>query len=376
MQIGVAKEIREGEARVATTPDSVKKLCAWNVEVVIESGAGDASSYPDEHYEKAGAKIGNRDEVFACDVVLKVACPTEEEVGAIKEGGTLVSCIDPFGEGKACIAKLAEKKASAIGMELIPRITRAQAMDILSSQANIAGYKAVLEAVHHFGKMMPMMMTAAGSVPPAKVIVLGAGVAGLQAIATAKRLGAQVEAFDVRPEVREQIESVGAKFLDLGIDESGSGEGGYAKELSEEGKQRQKVALTKAIPRADIVITTAQIPGRPAPVLVTEEAVGNMKPGSVIVDMAAGSGGNCPLSEAGKVVVKNGVTLVGYTDFPSRVACHSSQFFARNLVNLLELIIDAKAEGGPALKWDLEDPIIDGALVTHEGQVRWPKQNA
>lgn len=374
MIIGIPKETRPGEARVASTPDVVKKLVARKIEVVVEADAGGASSFPDAEYQAAGAKIVSREEAFAADLVLKVACPSGDEAALLKNGALLVSMIDPFGDGAALIDTLAAAGVSCIGMELIPRITRAQAMDVLSSQANVAGYRAVIEAAHAYGKLFPMMMTAAGSVPPSKCIVLGVGVAGLQAIATARRIGAQVEAFDVRPEVREQVQSVGAKWLDLGLGETGAGEGGYAKELSDEGKRLQKEALTRAIPKADIVITTAQIPGRPAPVLVTEEAVANMRPGSVIVDMAAGSGGNCPLSEPDAIVVKHGVTIIGHTNLPSAVANHSSRFFARNLNSLLELIVVAEGDAPPSVKYDLDDEIVDAALVAHDGAKRWPKK--
>ncbi|MCB2154618.1 Re/Si-specific NAD(P)(+) transhydrogenase subunit alpha [bacterium] len=375
MKVGVLKEIREGENRVAATPDSIKKLLPKGVEVLVETGAGDHCSISDPLYEAAGAKVVSREEAAAADIVLKVQCPLEEELSLLKEGTLLITMIDPFGDGPDIMDKLAAAKVNCFGMELVPRITRAQVMDVLSSQANVGGYKAVLEAAHHYTKMFPMLMTAAGSVPPSKCMILGVGVAGLQAIATARRLGAQVEAFDVRPEVKEQILSLGAKFLELGIDESGSGSGGYAKELSEESKQKQKDALTRELARADIVITTALIPGRPAPELVTEEAVKNMKEGSVIVDMAAARGGNCPLSEADKVVVKHGVTLIGHTNLPSMVPNHSSLFFARNLVSTLELFLK-KEEDKTTLTVDFEDEIVDAAMVCYDGKRRWPKQES
>jgi len=373
MNLGIPKETRSGEARVAATPETAKKFAGRRIEVLVERGAGEASSFPDAEYEAAGARIVSREEAFAADIVLKVACPSVDEAALVRRGALLASMIDPFGAGPAAIDAFAASGASCIGMELIPRITRAQAMDVLSSQANVAGYRAVIEAAHHMGRLFPMMMTAAGSVPPAKCIVLGVGVAGLQAISTARRLGAQVEAFDVRPEVKEQVQSVGAKWLDLGIAESGAGAGGYAKELSEEGKKQQMAALTRALPKADIVISTALIPGRPAPELVTEEAVRNMKPGSVVVDLAAANGGNCKLTEADRAVVKHGVTLIGFTNLPSRVANHSSRFFARNLVNLLDLIVVADEQKNPVLKLDLADEIVDAALVAHAGEKRWPK---
>lgn len=374
MRIGIPRETRPGESRVAVGLEVTKKLAALGHEILIESGAGIEASFPDADYAAAGAKIVGTEEAFAADIVLKVACPTAEEAGRLREGALLVSMIDPFGAGPEIMKILAERRASAIGMELIPRITRAQVMDVLSSQANLAGYRAVIEAAQHFRRILPMMMTAAGSIAPAKVFVLGAGVAGLQAIATARRLGAQIEAFDVRPEVREQIESVGAKYLDLALDESGAGEGGYAKELSKDAQERQKAALQRQLVRADIVITTAQIPGRPAPELITEDAVKAMKPGSVIVDTAASTGGNCKLTEADKVVVKHGVILVGHTNYPAMVAMHASQFFARNLLNLLGLVLPGEGKPPDKVVLDLSDDIIDAALCVHDGAVRWPRQ--
>jgi len=258
----------------------------------------------------------------------------------------------------------------AIAMELIPRVTRAQAMDVLSSQANLAGYKAAIEAAHHFGRLIPMLMTSAGSVPQARVVVLGAGVAGLQALATARRLGAQVEAYDVRPAVREEIMSLGARFLDIQLHESGAGEGGYARELTRDAQQLLIDALTEELPKRNIIISTAQIPGRPAPTLISEEAVRRMAPGSVIVDLAAGSGGNCPLSVADEVVERHGVTIVGHTDYPSRLAHHASLFLAKNMINLLGLVV-TRDDDKTTLSFDLEDDIISAALVTLGGEIRW-----
>ncbi|MFQ5451758.1 MAG: Re/Si-specific NAD(P)(+) transhydrogenase subunit alpha [Nitrospinaceae bacterium] len=373
MKIGVPKETRSGEKRVAATPGSIKRLTGkiQGLKFQIESGAGEGSHFPDSAYTEVGAEIVDRKTAFAGDIVLKVHRPTEVEISLMSKGAVLVSFIEPF-KDDGIIEKLAQAGIEAFGLELIPRISRAQSMDALSSQANIAGYRAVIEAANHYGRFFPTMMTAAGSAKPAKVIILGVGVAGLQAIATAKRLGANVEAFDVRPEVKEQVQSLGAKFIEIDIGEDGSGAGGYAKELSEEAKARQQAGLTEKIKKADIVITTALIPGRPAPLLVTEEAVKGMTPGSVIVDLAAANGGNCPLTEADKTVVKHGVTLIGNTNLLALMPSDASDFYARNLINLLMLLI--KAEDPPALNIDLEDEIVVGALVTHEGQVRFKKK--
>jgi len=358
---------------VAATPDSVKKLLGLGLQVTVEAGAGEQAHISDGVFRESGATIGQASDAFGADIVLKVACPTSDEARRIKSGALFASILDVHGEGKAIIELFGERGVSAIALELIPRITRAQSMDVLSSQANLAGYKAVIEAVHHFTKLVPVFMTAAGSVPQAKVIVLGAGVAGLQAIATARRLGAHVEAYDVRPEVREEIQSLGARFLKIDLDESGSGEGGYARELSKDSQQRLADALAVELPKRDIIISTAQIPGRKAPILITEEAVKRMRPGSVIVDLAAGSGGNCPLSEADRVVAKHDVTIVGHTNFPSQLANHASLFFSRNLVNLLSPLIKKEQDGTGSLVIDPSDEILDGALVTHANAVRWPK---
>jgi NAD(P) transhydrogenase subunit alpha len=289
----------------------------------------------------------------------------------MKKGSLLLSHIEPF-NNDGCMEKLAEAGVNAMGLELIPRISRAQSMDVLSSQANIAGYRAVIEAASHFGKFFPTLMTSAGSAKAAKVIVLGVGVAGLQAIATARRLGGNVEAFDVRPEVKEQVQSLGAKFIDIDLGEDGSGSGGYAKELTEEAKAKQQAALQEKLKKADIVITTALIPGRPAPLLVTEEAVKGMAPGSVIVDMAAANGGNCALTEKNQTAVKHDVILIGNTNLLANMPGDASNFYGRNLINLLALII--KAEEPPVINLDLEDEIIATALVTHEGSVRFQRK--
>ena len=373
MKIGIPKETRDGETRVALTPDGVKRLLAKRkgLEVVVESGAGVNAHFPDESYTDLGATVGNTADALGADIVLKVHRPTKNEVGKMKKNALLISLIEPFTDD-GLMDDIAKADVSAIGLELIPRISRAQSMDVLSSQANIAGYRAVLEAAANFGRFFPTLMTAAGSAKPAKVIILGVGVAGLQAIATARRLGANVEAFDVRPEVKEQVLSLGAKFIDIDLGEDGSGEGGYAKELSEEAKAKQQAALTEKLKKADVIITTALIPGRPAPLLVTEEAVKGMAAGTVIIDMAAANGGNCAFTEKDKTVIKHGVVLVGNTNLLALMPSDSSNFFGRNLVNIMELMIPA--EEPLAVKYDLEDEIITASLVTHEGAVRFKKK--
>lgn len=373
MKIGVPKETESGEKRVAFTPDSIKRCLnkLKGIKVLVEKGAGVGAHFPDEAYTAVGAEIVDGKTALGADIVLKVRRPSLDEVAQMSKGAVLLSLIDPFNQD-GLMEALAKQGVEAFGLELVPRISRAQSMDVLSSQANIAGYRAVVEAVNNFGRFFPTMMTSAGSAKPAKVVILGVGVAGLQAIATAKRLGANVEAFDVRPATREQVLSLGAKFIDIDVGEDGSGEGGYAKELSEEGKKKQQAALTERLKKADVIVTTAQIPGRPAPVLVTEEAAKGMAPGSVIVDMAAASGGNCPLTEADKIVEKHGITLVGITNFMALMPSDSSNFYGRNLLNLLELIV--KAEEPPQLNLDLEDEIVAGALTTHQGEVRFKKK--
>lgn len=373
MKIGIPKETRDGETRVALTPDAVKRLCGKRkgLEIAVESGAGVAAHFPNEDYAELGAQIVNTSGALSADIVLKVHRPTEKEVGKMKGGALLISLIEPFTDD-GLMGKIADAQVSAIGLELIPRISRAQSMDVLSSQANIAGYRAVIEAAANFGRFFPTLMTAAGSAKPARVIILGVGVAGLQAIATARRLGANVAAFDIRPEVKEQVLSLGAKFIEIDIGEDGSGAGGYAKELSEDAKARQQAGLSEKLKKADIIITTALIPGRPAPLLVTEDAVKGMKAGTVIVDMAAANGGNCALTEKDKTVVKNGVIIIGNTNFLALMPSDASNFFGRNLVNILELIIPP--EEPPVIKLDLEDEIIAAALVTHEGNVRFKRK--
>lgn len=360
MKIGVPLETRPGEARVASTPEVVKKLAGKGFEVLVERGAGTRAGYPDADYEAAGATLTDRAGAYDADLLLKVRRPDAQDVADMRQGGLYLGLMEACGEDELAAAMRA-KGIRILPLERIPRTSRAQSMDVLSSQANIAGYRAVVEAAAHYGRFLPMMMTSAGSAKPARLVVLGAGVAGLQAIATARRLGAEVHAYDVRPEVREQILSLGAKPIDLDLGETGSGEGGYAKELSAEAKARQQAALADALARAHIIITTAQIPCKAAPVLVTEETVKRMRPGSVIVDLAAASGGNCPLTVADEVVERHGVLIVGHTNYPSMVAADASAFFAKNLLNLIDIMVD-KGESGPVLKDLMQDDITAAML--------------
>jgi NAD(P) transhydrogenase subunit alpha len=363
MKVGVPKETAEGERRVALVPEVVRKLTGKDFEVVVQPGAGEAAMLSDEAFEDAGATIS--DDVWGADVVVKVAAPSDEEVAKLGSADTvLVGFLGPLSNPHTTSA-LAEAGVTSFAMEAIPRISRAQSMDALSSQSNVAGYKSVLVATEHFGRFMPMMMTAAGTVPPAKVLVLGAGVAGLQAIATARRLGAQVTGYDVRAAVAEQVRSLGAMFLELEAGKGAEGEGGYARELTDEEKQAQQQELADKISTFDIVITTALVPGRPAPRLVTAESVKNMKPGSVIVDLAGETGGNVELTEPGKTVVKHDVTIVSPLNLPSSMAEHASALYARNVQSLLELLVDD--EGGLNLNFD--DEIIAGACITRGGEI-------
>lgn len=363
MKIGVLKETREGETRVALVPDAVPKLLKLGVEVLVEPGAGVASGFLDDAYEAKGAQVSA--EAGSAEVVLAVQAP---EPGRLSAGQVLASTMDPLGN-PAGVQALAEADITGIALELVPRISRAQAMDVLSSMANVAGYKAVLMAATASPKLFPLMMTAAGTVRPAKVFILGAGVAGLQAIATARRLGAVVEAYDIRSDTKEQVESLGAKFVefDLGVGDQ-QDSGGYAKELTDEQKALQAKLMAEVIQAADAVITTAQVPGRRAPRLIPEDVVEGMKPGAVVVDMAADSGGNCAYSKPGEEVVVNGVTILGPSNLPASVGSTTSQLFAQNLVALLGLIV----EDG-ALSIDLEDEILAGAVVTKDGAVVHPR---
>jgi NAD(P) transhydrogenase subunit alpha len=361
MRVGVSKERAAGERRVALVPELAGRLVASGFEILVERGAGEAASFPDAAYAEAGARVA--DDVYdEADAVAKVQRPSEDEAARLREGQVLVGFLQPLTDPEG-IARLAARGVTAFAMESIPRITRAQAMDALSSQATVSGYKATLIAAERLPKFFPMLMTAAGTVAPAKVLVLGAGVAGLQAVATARRLGAVVTGFDVRPVVREQIESLGANWLDLGVVGEES-EGGYARELSEEQQQRQQEELEARLPEFDVVITTALIPGRPAPRLIPASAVAAMKPGSVVVDLAAEAGGNCELTEPDEEVVREGVTIVGPTNLPSSMPFHASQLYARNVSALLQHLAP---EGELVL--DFEDEITAGACVTRKDEV-------
>lgn len=363
MRVGVPKETAAGEQRVALVPEVVKKLSASGHEVVVQPGAGAGAMIPDAHFSDAGAALS--DDVWSADVVVKVAPPTGEEIAKLGSGTLLVGFLEPL-TNAAVIKGLADAKVTAFAMEAVPRITRAQAMDALSSQSNVAGYKAVLLAANEIGRFLPMLMTAAGTIRPAKTLVLGAGVAGLQAIATARRLGAQVVGYDVRSAVKEQVESLGAKFLELEAGKGAEGEGGYARELTDEEKAAQQQELTDAIAGFDIVITTALVPGRPAPRLITAEAVEKMPAGAVIVDLAGIAGGNCELTEPGRTVVKHDVTIAAPLNLPSTMAEHASSLYARNIQALLELFLDEDKQG---VSLDFEDEIIAGACITRDGEI-------
>ncbi len=380
MRIGVPAEILAGETRVAVTPETAKKLTAQGHTIVIQSGAGLAASVTDAAFQAAGAEISDAAGAYGCELVLKVRAPSAAEMPHLKTGTTVVGMLNPFdAEG---LQRMATAGLTAFALEAAPRTTRAQSMDVLSSQANIAGYKAVMMAADKYQRFFPMLMTAAGTVKAARVVILGVGVAGLQAIATAKRLGAVIEASDVRPSVKEQIESLGGKFIDVPYEtdeekEAAVGVGGYAKPMPPSWLARQAVEVAKRVALADIVISTALIPGRAAPTLITEDMVKSMKPGSVIVDIAAGKGpggigGNCPLSEADKTVVKHGVTIVGETNLPALVAADASALYARNVLDFLKLIAPPAAKGEPAssLKIDMEDDIVAACLMTQSGDVK------
>jgi proton-translocating NAD(P)+ transhydrogenase subunit alpha len=370
MRIGVPKETAAGEHRVALVPEVVSKLHAKGLDVLVQADAGAEAMLTDAAFTAAGAKIA-RDaaEVWRSDVVLTIAPPDPQAIRGLGSGSILIGFLAPLTSPQTTRA-LAEAKATAFAMEAIPRISRAQSMDALSSQSNVAGYRAALLGAEEMGRFYPMLMTAAGTIPPAKVLVLGVGVAGLQALATAKRLGARTTGYDVRPEVAEQVQSLGAMWLDLGLE--ASGEGGYARELTDEERARQQQALTDAIKGFDVVITTALVPGRPAPRLVTAEAVEGMKPGSVIVDLAGESGGNCELTVPGETVVRHDVKIVSPLNLPASMAEHSSQLFARNVLALLELFV---GEDG-ALNLDFDDEIVKGACVVRDGEIVNPGAKA
>lgn len=374
MRIGVPVETAAGETRVAATPETVKKLVAQSHAVYVQAGAGLAASATDDAYVAAGAEIVDGAAALGADLVLKVQAPNPAELALMKRGTALVGMLNPF--DKEGLQRLADAGLTAFALEAAPRTTRAQSMDVLSSQANVAGYKAVLLAATAYQRFFPMLMTAAGTIKAARVVVLGVGVAGLQAIATAKRLGAVIEASDVRPAVKEQVESLGARFIEVPYEtdeerEAAEGVGGYARPMPQSWLDRQKVEVAKRVAQADAVISTALIPGRPAPELITEEMVKSMKPGSVIVDLAAGRGaggvgGNCPLTEAGQVVQKHGVTLIGYTNLPAMVAADSSSLYARNILDFLKLVLPPQAQ---QLQLPEEDDIVAACLVTRDGRL-------
>lgn len=367
MKILTRKESAAHEKRVALTPEITKKLIDLGCEIIIEKDAGKEAGMLDAAFEKAGATITKDADAILkeVDAIIQVSTPDEAALKGAKAGTVVISLMKPYANPEL-IKKLAAQKLTSISLELIPRISRAQAMDVLSSQSNLAGYKAVVDAAAEFGRAMPMMMTAAGTIPPARVLVVGVGVAGLQAIATARRLGAIVSAFDVRAAAKEQAESLGATFIEVPSEESGDGSGGYAKEMSDDYKKRQAEKLAEVVATQDIIITTALIPGKPAPKLITEEMVKSMKPGSIIYDLAVEAGGNSAFAEMGKTVVKNGVKIIGHANVPSRIAFDASQVFARNIFNLLKIMI---SEQDKKININLEDEIIKGSCLTHNGDV-------
>ena len=374
MRIGVPAETRPGETRVALTPETAKKLKAQGHVLLVQSGAGTAASVTDEAYVAAGVDLTDAAGALGCELVLKVSAPTEAELALMKPSTALVGMLNPF--DVAGLGQMAKAGLTAFALEAAPRTTRAQSMDVLSSQANIAGYKAVMMAADKYQRFFPMLMTAAGTVKAARVVILGVGVAGLQAIATAKRLGAVIEASDVRPSVKEQVESLGAKFIDVPYEtaeekEAAEGVGGYARPMPQSWLDRQKAEVAKRVAQADVVISTALIPGRAAPVLVTAEMVASMKPGSVIVDLAAGKAadgvaGNCVLTEAGKTVVKHGVNLIGETNLPALVAADASALYARNVLDFLKLVLTKEGD----FKVDMDDDIVAACLMTQAGEVK------
>jgi NAD(P) transhydrogenase subunit alpha len=365
MKVGVPKESREGERRVGVIPDGARSLIGRGLEVSVESGAGEGAGHPDSEYSEAGATVGSADDAWSAEVVIKVAVPTVEEIGRMRSAQVLIGHLAPLTSPETNKA-LADGGVTAFAMEAIPRITRAQAMDALSSQANVAGYAATLLAAREAGRFFPMMTTAAGTVAPAKVMVLGAGVAGLQAIATAKRLGAVVTGFDIRRAAWEQIASLGGRPLELDFIPDAEAEGGYARPLTDEENDQVREALGEAAARQDVIITTAQVPGRRAPVLITADAARAMQPGSVIVDLAGDSGGNCELSRAGETVAEGGVKVIAPLDLPSEMATHASQLYGKNVENLLELVVNDEGE----LALDFDDEIVAGACITHQGEIK------
>lgn len=378
MKVAILKENKPYETRVAATPETVRKMVELGCDVCVQPGAGEGASISDDDYIAAGARLSAIPlEIIAdADIVLKLQ-PSEratggelDELALMKEGAILIGMLSPY-ENAALIAEYAKKKITSFAMEFVPRISRAQSMDVLSSQSNLAGYKSVIDAVSVYGKAVPMMMTAAGTIAPARALVLGAGVAGLQAIATAKRLGARVSAFDVRPVAREQVESLGATFIEVPSEETKNAEtsGGYAKEMSEDYKKKQQALIHETLKKQDLVITTALIPGKPAPLLITEAMVKDMQLGSVIVDMAAVAGGNCALTEKDKIVTKHGVTIIGHSNIASRIAADASKLYAKNLLNFITLMINKETK---TITLNREDEIIKGALITFGGEIVHP----
>ena len=371
MKIGIPAEIRDYECRVAATPETVKKIIACGCQVLVQMGAGERASVTDAAYQTAGAELVSAKEVYKVDIILKVRAPESSEIKAMQAGSVLIGLLEPFNQPQ--LKAMADQGLTAFSLEALPRNSRAQSMDVLSSQANVAGYKAVLLASHFYQRFMPMLMTSAGTVKAARVLVLGAGVAGLQAIATAKRLGAVVEASDVRPAVKEQIESLGAKFLDVPYEteeekEAAAGVGGYARPMPAPWMARQAALVAQRAAEADIVISSALIPGREPPILIHADTVAKMKSGSVIIDMAAGSGkagaGNCPLTEANQVIVKHGVTIVGYTNLPSLVAADASAFYARNILEFFKLLISEGKLNIPA-----DDELVTASLMCKDNNI-------
>lgn len=371
MKLAAIKERATNETRVAVTPETVKQFISLGVTVHVEKNAGETSGISDDEYKEAGAKIGPDAEkvLSGADIVLRVQPLTTTYLGKLKEGALVVGLL--ASQEPSAIKKYSDGKLTTFAMEYVPRITRAQSMDVLSSQSNLAGYKAVIDAAAEFNRVIPMMMTAAGTIRPAKALILGAGVAGLQAIATAKRLGAVVSAFDVRTAAKEQVQSLGAAFVEVPAEQEEEGEtkGGYAKEMSEAYKKKQSELIHQTLKSQDIVICTALIPGRTAPQLITEKMLKDMKPGSVIVDLAVASGGNCAFSEPGKIVVKNGIKIIGYDNMPGRVAMDASRLYAKNLFNFVSPMINTKLN---KVKIDFEDEIIQASLLTHDGKVVHP----
>jgi H+-translocating NAD(P) transhydrogenase subunit alpha len=367
MRIGAIKETFPGEQRVALIPASVSKLAKLGAQIAVEAGLGQPIGASDEEYKKAGAEISSRDSILSSsDILLRVRKPSSEEVGKLKKGGMHISFLDPFNE-RELISQMAQNQITAVSIEMIPRTTLAQKMDALSSQANLAGYVTIILAAERSNKIFPMLMTPAGTISPARVFIIGAGVAGLQAIATAKRMGARVDAFDTRPVVKEQVQSLGGKFVEIDLGETGQTAQGYAKALTPEQLEKQRQGMAKVCSQSDVVVTTAQLFGRKAPIVITKDMVAQMKPGSIIVDMAVESGGNVEGSKLNEeVMTSNGVCIIGLGNLPSRVSVHASQMYSNNLTNLIEHFWDKEQK---TFKLTLEDEILKGCVITHQGQI-------